>query len=360
MTTQALRSSTCCSAGILSFMHAIARHCAAGYEWRGQNDLQHAIIAMYEAARPRLEAGIPDVQTLVSDNSERLNAALAERGWDIRLQPFGPPSIGGVSLFRRAMTWRQPGSRDTVQVGQKRYPAARVRHGWEAWTYRGERGLTVTECLRLYTSGDDVVWLLPYTGAQIADVALLNYAVGEIKKMQPHKPNEVAPADGRTNGCLFPMVDIRHTPDISFLNEMARWSPVMEKGFAETLADIVFGVILRDMVQQNVMQLDELGSLLDSGTAGQGYRSDTPTINGPFVAAYERNGMLDFAALCAEDSFRDPKSKNPLVLCDTVAKAPGTDQTPIVLAASKPASAPVTPHRPVPVPNGEKSFAIFV
>lgn len=363
-----LKTSTFCPTGVLSVLHALGRACGDSHDWAAKTSLQEQVLEMYRRAHAQLEAGIPGVSALVSDSHERLNRALAEHGWSIRLPQFDHPSIGSVSQFSRRVTWLHPGESDTLQDEDHRtsYAAVRLRRGYV--TYFDQR--SKFDGIRVQTTGAEAVWLIPYQGPQIDGAHLLAVAAGCVKVRKESGYVVEPDPSGRHNGCLFPMVDVRHTPTISFMDGM-----VVRGGggaqFVNLLSAIAKGGgILGSMLQENLLQVDELGARVESGTAGIVYRSETPAIRGPFLFVLERDGMIDFVALCAEDSFRDPKCGAPLVLGETsVTTAPEavgalahaplfTPTTPAPTASSGMAPAPVPTASGAP--KASVGFALFV
>jgi hypothetical protein len=155
------------------------------------------------------------------------------------------------------------------------------------------------------------------------------------------------------------MVDVRHVPCIDFLNGMIVKGAGATEGLDLAIAVFLNGAgVLGAMVQENILQMDEKGARVESGTAGVSYRSESPEIRGPFLFVLERNGMIDFVALCAEDSFRDPKRNNPLNVQDsgtTVHLDTTHDVTP---SAHTPAPVPTPASSPAPASS--TGFSIFV
>ncbi|MBP7134451.1 hypothetical protein KBA73_04515 [Patescibacteria group bacterium] len=309
-------------------------------------DLQHQVLQMYRQARVQVSSGVEGVQTLVSDDSTRLNAALAEYGWDIRLPSFGPPNVGSVSLFKRAMTWFQPGEIKSITLanGGERVAATKLRGGYDTYSDSRTRAL---DAIRIRTTGTDIVWLVPYKGPQLEGVSLLAAAAARVRSFKERSDIKV----GTDVGCFFPMVDLRHTPSIDFLNGMRMTGES--------------GGVLGAMIQENILQMDEKGARVESATAGMLYRSiSRNVIDGPFLFVLERDGLIDFVALCAEDSFRNPHDGKPLVLRDEDVIAVSMRDTPIV---SIPYPPPVEGTRPAiqvtgttaPVSRGS-AFTLFV
>lgn len=354
-----LKTSTFCPTGVLSVLHALGKACGDSRDWTARTPLQAQVLEMYHRAHDRLAAGIPGVSAIVSGSHERLNRALAEHGWSIRLPPFEAPSIGSVSQFRRHVTWLHPGEADEVQSEdyRKTYAAVRLRRGYV--TYLDQRNKF--DGLRIQTTGDDAVWLIPYSGPQIDGAHLLSVAAGCVKVRKEGGYVVEPEPDGRHNGCLFPMVDVKHTPNISFMDGM-----VMRGGGGAELANLIAAIatgggVLGSMIQENLLQVDEKGARVESGTAGVVYRSETPTIRGPFLFVLERDGMIDFTALCAEDSFRDPSRGDPLVLGQaSTATAPeaadAPSSAPLFHSASPAPSVATTPGAPEP----SVGFALFI
>lgn len=343
-----LRSATFCTTGVLSVLHALVDRVGESATWEPVTDLQYQVLQMYRQARIQISSGVEGVKTLVSDDSIRLNAALAEHGWDIRLPPFGPPNLGSVSLFKRAMTWFQPGEIKSITLATDRRPVAATKLTGGYDTYNDSRSRAL-DAIRIRTTSQDIVWLVPYKGPQLEGVGLLAAAAAHVRSFKERSDIK----EGTAVGCFFPMVDLRHTPNVSFLNGMRLLG---ERGG-----------VLGAMVQENILQMDERGARVESATAGMLYRSlSMCVIDGPFLFVLERDGMIDFVALCAEDSFRNPHDGRPCVLKDegVISVSSGEDLAALVCIPIPPPTEGTRPafqttETMVPVDHGN-AFALFV
>ena len=74
--------------------------------------------------------------------------------------------------------------------------------------------------------------------------------------------------------------------------------------------------VLEVALQENGLQLNHLGAVVESATAGMATLSLCRRINTPYVFVLEHNGEIYFLALCGQDSWRNPADGDPLIVSD--------------------------------------------
>jgi hypothetical protein len=265
--------------------------------WEPTNDMQTRFIReILEVCRPDL-VRIPEFETIAALSEIPINEFLAKHGFNIRLDKFPelvPPerAWGAASVLDITLKWLVKGSKSSINTVRKNFPAAKLSK--DAVTIRDATGhqYPVAE---VRTSSDDVVFMT------ICDRDLNNFdLVAEAERisvnMTGHAPYE---------GLLFPMVDLNHQVDISWLGGMFT---IDNEGY--------FNKIIQAL-QQTKLKMNHEGARIKDAVAIGGFRCTSVQIprppliiNRPFLFWVRRPGLAKplFVARLTEEVWKDPGS----------------------------------------------------
>ncbi len=270
-----------------------------GRQWNSVNGLQHRFITRYLKSASEI-ASIPEIESIASRNADEINAFLAARGFQIKLDPFVPSPnedpFGTASVLDVLVEWLEEGTKAVVVTpDQKEYPGVRI--SGEGVRYYQAQGVSVEPIISLQTKSGDRVCLTMSDFGDGEDGFDLVAAVRYLSKnKEPF---------GEYAGVTFPKVDLDQQVDISWLKEM--W----------TIGAVGARAKVTQALQQTKFKMNEKGARAKSGVAigimrSKSVRVPPPelVINRPFLLWIERDGLSQplFAGHVCEDTWRDPGS----------------------------------------------------
>lgn len=255
--------------------------------WQPTSEMQDRFLAEFFAVgRVELD-GISEIESITSYSSDEVNAFLRERGFTIQLDPWNPPGFGVASILDLLVEWIQRGEVTAVRTddGQE-FPGVRVDG-------RSVRSFDVpghpNPLARLETkSGDWVTMTMLDQTPEGFDL------IAKAQALSGHKRQS-----GAFGGLIFPMVDLNHEVDITWLIGM------------HTTGDDGLPAIISQALQQTKLKMNEIGARVQSAAAIAVSRSmpkSDHVINRPFLIWFERDGLSKplFVGYITPDDWRNP------------------------------------------------------
>lgn len=296
-----VHSATLCPIGILSMLYATEKYIdKESIFWHGESNKQRQIVEMYDVAQSELASGISDVKTFAGSDCLQLNGSLKDHGYSIRLPHFVALDIGAVAFFDAAVKFDPVGVPTEMLIDGKRVPSVTIQVGPTCWWGPHSKLPAIVE---ISTKGDENVYLIPCE-QELSGLELYDFVAVTLQNR-----NQLRKTD---QGVCFPMTNIKHIPDVCWL-----------EGMTILGSDNQCMGVLRVALQENSLAIDHRGARVRSATAGLTYRSITQDIDVPYVFVLVRDDMIHFVALCGQDSWRNPADKNPLILEDILTMGEG-------------------------------------
>lgn len=295
-----LKSATLCPVGIFGMLYAISHKLEGSFRWRAHTEPQAQVAAMLSRAVPAIAAGEVAIEAFASFSGALLNKALADRGCSIRVREFNAPDIGAVCFFGADVEWKITGvPTNTFWIAENRnLPGATAK---EVILYcNGPEHDAELMIAEIPCKGHDEVFMIPYHGdEQLRGLDLLEFVASALKDREKYVISE-----GSLN---YPLAHLKHQPNLSWMVGM---NPLDKNGLADG--------VLAEVQQENSIEITHYGARVRSATVGTVTRSSAKNLSGPYVFVLINKGMLEFVALCAPDSWRDPAKNTPLELKDEV------------------------------------------
>jgi len=285
-------SSTAVLYPIISALVVSEKELGANRTWTAVNEKQEQFLRLFETSRVEV-AKIPEIESVCSHSHETINSFLKSKGFSIQLQPFNPVDIGVASVLKLVLEWAEKGSENSVMVegNPSRFPAVYIK----------KKGVTCHKSAghahpiaQLHTTNGDEVFLTA-VDAPVPQDQLTARAESILSGLST-TPEAFA-------GVIFPMVDLDHQPDISFLLNM------------HTVGSDGIGARIAQALQQTQFAMDEIGAVVKSAVAMHMTRcavlneADPIIINRPFLAMVRRPGLkqLIFVGYMDVDCWKRPK-----------------------------------------------------
>lgn len=260
--------------------------------WTAGSDEQRRFLERFYTADAQQEAAnIPEIASIAARTADAINRFLRERGFTIALDPFiGEDPFGVASVLDVAVAWTKVGAVTEIQVGVSQYSAVR---------------LTGAQLRFHRASGHQhpIAGILTQSGDRVfMTVAGLGYSDLE-RVIQARELSRMRDVVGDYDGLVFPMVNLSHQPDISWLKGMFA---VGEDG---RLAAIT------QAVQETRFRMNEHGARAESAVAYGATLGAAPpqrdlVINEPFLLWIERDGLSLplFTAYVTPEDWKNPGS----------------------------------------------------
>ena len=259
--------------------------------WRHTNELQRQFLGDFYFAPGALAelARIPELSAIASRDASEINAWLAERKFNITLDPFPPHGFGTASMLDVAVQWLTAGIvREVRLMTGGVVPGVVLKEGVSVFHSR-----RLGAVARIETKNGDTVGIsrqvdVP-TGLHLADYVRAR-ASDDVRRISDYE------------GVHFPMVDLDQQPDISWLVNM------------ETLGDDGFPYFVAQALQQTKFKMNQFGARVKSAAAIGVYRSSVQrskpplVIDGPFLVWIERPGLSRpfFVGFITDEDMKDP------------------------------------------------------
>lgn len=240
--------------------------------WRGINPTQLLFLKEFYTPEAVAEiAGIPELESIASFNAAEINHWLAERKFDIKLDPFPRHGFGTACMLDVVVQWLVTGEARPINLATgQQVPGVFLKEGLSFFTSPAGPGA------RISTKSGDIVSIMRFDnkqGLKGLDLALF------IKTWHSQHINDYS-------GLYFPMVDLDQQPDISWLLEM------------ETTGKDGHPYIIWQAKQQTKFRMNEVGARVKSAVAigvmrGISVHRPKPPliVDGPFLIWIERPGL---------------------------------------------------------------------
>lgn len=239
--------------------------------WRSVNDRQGKFCSsIYPYCRNDLTK-IPELVCQASRHDDVINHFLRENGFDIQLREFSEGDFGVASVLRLLLDWKEAGEIIDVHLhsDSANEKFAGVKLSSDIVTYHTvlAHGHPVAE---IATKSDDKVYLT-MVDEPVGDGELEDFATRILRGLREN---------WRLTGSLcFPMVDLNHRVDISWLLGM------------HTTDESGVPAFIRQALQQTMFSMDHLGAVVRSAAAMAISKGGPPkghVIDRPFVAIVTR------------------------------------------------------------------------
>jgi|GEM_PF-665070 len=259
-------------------------------DWHPTNDIQCRFLAEFFATGRTEIRRIPEIESIASYSSDKVNAFLRERGFTIQLDPWNPPDFGLASVLDLLIEWPQKGEVTSVRMddGQE-FPGVRLGEQVAQFFDVPEHPNPVA-CLET-KSGDRVYMAMLDQAPDGFDLVAKAQALSNYKR-----------PSNAFGGLIFPMVDLNQEVDITWLIGM------------HTVGDDGLPAAIFQALQQTKLKMNEVGARVQSAAAihlaksAPGAVKPDHIINRPFLIWFERDKLsrpLFVGYITAED-WRDP------------------------------------------------------
>jgi len=183
-------------------------------KWEHTNELQKHYIYNLLCRREELRHySDVELRAWASKIAAELNRILADEGFDIRLDDFGPDECGVVTILDVIVNWIVKGKVDKLTYGGMTYPAVKMKptaevDGRNKLIFASQNSSSHAHPIaKIPTESGDVVYMT------IADKPLADFELmGRIDNI-----HQSSMQGGMYDWLKFPMVDLNHETDISWL-----------------------------------------------------------------------------------------------------------------------------------------------
>ena len=272
----------------------VATEFIGGGQWKTVpgSVLQHKLVHRLADVTAGLDK-IPEMSGFAAPTADPLNEALANAGFDIRLDPWEDDglSFGAVALLKMGVRWLERGETHEKGGDQTPFtvrgdkPAFRLKthpHGVEFGEVTGSDEPVVI----VPTQSEDTVYFFR-TDAKPADAFDMYDLAEKITRAERSWKFDYA-------GVYVPMIDADREVDLSWMLGMS-----------------CLDYLLLQALQQVIFKMNDLGASAESGTAvamARGAPAGYYTIDGPFIAVISRPEvrMPNFVGYLDLDVFSDP------------------------------------------------------
>ncbi len=240
--------------------------------WQATNKTQGEFLTEYFEPCHAEFADLKEIETKASWDADELNAFAASKGFNLKLDEFGPGECGVVSVLDLLVAWLVPGTKVPVKSGGKKYPGFRLAHGVSFCSAPGHNNPIAV----LNTKSNDRVCVTVLTEKVPKGFALEALA----NELSASKQNA-----GGFDAVVCPMIDLDQKVDISWLKKMSTCSTI---GKAWTITQAK---------QQTKLRMNEKGARAQSavsiGAVATSLRMPRPdlVIDKPFLIWFERDGL---------------------------------------------------------------------
>lgn len=262
---------------ILAALGAAEQFMGLSANWLDTNPTQKKLITYLPGKEEQLsKLSEHELKTIASFDYQVINKFLKDHGFNIQLDPFkGHDSFGVAAILDILVEWSQEGAFTTLVYNNQKFPAVSM----------AERGFEVVKSdlyeepiLKLTAKNGDIVYMT------IAEKSLESFELLEHIQTLSTMPKEDITEQYRE--ALFPMVDLNHETDISWL---------LKLGSVRLLDRVSF--FITQALQQTKFAMNEKGARAQSAVALAiektciEERRKTLLINKPFYLWIERPGM---------------------------------------------------------------------
>ena len=289
-------STTVCTYPICAALDKADDIIGRGRKWGATNALQGKFLRVFESTRNEARM-LKDIESIASRSAGEINKFLANRGFQIALDPFEKPTdFGTASVLDVLVKWLEKGTA-TRLIGlrtSKEYPAVLLKGGVSFKRWPGHQNpIAVVE-----TKTGELVYLTVHDrldGFELLDRVNELRAVRATLNVHEFK------------GLYFPQVDLDQMVDIGWLKQL--WTHGADGHDYE----------VAQALQQTKFRINEEGARAQSAVAIGVLRCTSLVpqlpplvINRPFLVWIERPGLKEplFAGWICEDDWKRPKDIN--------------------------------------------------
>ena len=238
---------------------------------------------------------IKEIESIADTNNKNINEWLADRGFQIKLGPFGPGGFGVASVLDLLGQWAVKGKNYSVETEDgKYYPGIRMTNfGRKFSSVKGNPNFII----EIETKDSDWVHIMMADEVPTG-LALLDY-VEQIQKEKMEVPFEY-------EGFIFPKIDLDEETVIEWILGLR----------FETLGGDVPFYVISEALQQTKLKMNEIGFRVKSAVAlgilagAPPKRTEPYVINRPFLMWITRTGLSKplFIAYLNKDVWKDPEN----------------------------------------------------
>lgn len=271
-------------------------------QWNAVNGEQRQLLNFY-AFDELSRFSEKELRAWADWNADKLNKILRDENFQIQLQPFKPGEFGVVSILDVLVNWLVKGRVDKLLVGGRNVPAVKMNPMMET---EDGRGVSMWQACASSQHNNPIARVNTKTGDKVymtvADREYQDFAlIGRIEEIR----SDVQPSSYEHYDWLkFPMVDLNHQPNISWLLNM--W----------TTLDSGNRAFISQALQQTKFKMNEHGARVKSAVAisvmiTSVWRELGLEIDAPFFLWIERDG-LSFPVMYAYIDVEDMKNPGDL------------------------------------------------
>ena len=259
------------------------------------NDIQAKFMEqIHEYCKEEIQQ-IKEIESIADIDNEKINEWLKERGFQIKLGPFGPGGFGVASVLDLLGKWAIKGKEWSVETEEGEYfPGIRMtNYGKEFYRVKDNPNFII----EIETKESDRVFLMMADEVP-AGLELLDH-IEEIQK-------EMKTVSFEYDGFIFPKIDLDEETILEWILDLRFETPNGEVPF----------YIIAQALQQTKLKMNEIGFRVKSAVAlgilaGAAPKSAKPyVINKPFLMWVIRPGLSKpfFIGYLNTDVWKDPKN----------------------------------------------------
>ena len=238
---------------------------------------------------------IKEIESIADINHEKINEWLKERGFQIKLGPFGPGGFGVASVLDLLGQWAIKGKKWSVETEEgEYYPGIKMgNYGKKFYRVKDNPDFII----EIETKDGDLVYLM--MSDAVPEGLDILYHIDQIQKEKKEAPFEY-------DGFIFPKIDLDE-------ETVLEW--IIDLQFETPRAPIPFYVVAQAL-QQTKLKMNELGFRVKSAVAmgilagAAPKRTEPYVINKPFLMWIVRPGLSKplFMAYLNKDVWKDPEN----------------------------------------------------
>ena len=259
------------------------------------NDIQKKFIDEIHAYCKGDISQIKEIESIADTNNEKINDWLKERGFQIKLGPFGPGGFGVASVLDLLGQWAIKGKSWSLQDEDGKYHKGIKMNNYGKNFYRVKDDPNFI--IEIETKESDRVFLMMADKVP-AGLELLDY-IETIQKEMKTAPFEY-------DGFIFPKIDLDEETVLEWILDLRFETPKGTEPF----------YVISQALQQTKLKMNELGFRVKSAVAlgilaGAAPKKLEPyVINRPFLMWITRPGLSKplFIAYLNKDVWKDPEN----------------------------------------------------
>ncbi len=238
---------------------------------------------------------IKEIESIADIDNEKINEWLKERGFQIKLGPFGPGGFGVASALDLLGQWALKGKKWSVETEEgEYYPGIKMgNYGKKFYRVKNNPNFII----EIETKDSDLVYLM-MADAVPTGLELLDH-IEQIQKEKQTVPFEY-------DGFIFPKIDLDEETVLEWILNLRFETPNGEVPF----------YIIAQALQQTKLKMNELGFRVKSAVAlgilagAAPKRTEPYVINKPFLMWVIRPGLSKplFIGYLNKDVWKDPEN----------------------------------------------------